>query len=84
MTQLWLEDHEWVDRQVPVIMQAMVGKEFTADDARAVVTEQPMSKGLMGFLFARLRCSGSIYEVRRERSKRAGSHARKVSVWKLV
>jgi hypothetical protein len=84
MTQLFLMDRAWVNRNVPVVLKAMAGRTFTSDDLRGVVTEQPEQPNLFGVLMAHLRCSGSIVEVGRQRSKRPEANGRKVSTWRTA
>jgi hypothetical protein len=84
VTQLFLMDRQWVTRQVPIVIKAMASRDFTSDDLRGVVTEQPEQPNLFGVLMAHLRCSGSIVEVGRQRSKRPEANGRKITSWRVV
>ncbi len=83
-TQLSLLDRPWVREQAQVVLAAMAGKEWTADDIHSVVTLQPEEKNLYGILFSVLRCSGKIERVGYRPSKRPEANGRVVSVWRVV
>lgn len=82
-TQLSLLDRPWVREQAQVVLTALQGKEFTADEVHGVVTSQPDNVNLYGALMARLRCTGKIEKVGYQPSKRPEANRRVVAVWRV-
>lgn len=82
-TQLHLLDSIWVRAQAPVVLAAMAGKEFTADEIHKVVTEEPEQVNHYGALVAKLRCEGKIERIGYRPSQRVSANRRVVAVWRV-
>jgi hypothetical protein len=82
-TQLSLLDSEWCKRMMPVVIERMAGRDFTADELHGLL-EQPDNPNLFGALMAKLRCSKRIQHVGFATSKRPERNGGTVRVWRLM
>ncbi len=82
-TQLSLLDRAWCQQSAPVVLSAMRGKRWSADDLHGLLPE-PEEKNLFGVLVAKLRCSGQIKRVGSEPSKRPEANGRHVGIYENV
>ena len=79
-TQLDLLERDWCDRMMPVVLDTMRGREFTADDLHGVV-EPPANQNLYGVLMAKLR--PRLDRVGFRASNRPARNGGVVRVWRL-
>lgn len=81
--QLSLLDRDWCSLNQPLVLQAMAGKSFTADDLHSIVPE-PDNPNLFGVLVAKLSSAGLIRRIGSQPSKRAAANGRWVGVYEVV
>lgn len=74
--------NEWCDRMATVVLNAMKGREFTADDLHSIV-EPPAHDNWFGVLMAKLRCTGKIESVGAKASERPERNGGLVRVWRV-
>lgn len=79
-TQLNLLDRDWCNVNAPVVLSAMRGREFTADEIHPLVSE-PDNKNLYGILFAVIK--KHLEKVGYRPSSRPEANGRVVAVWRV-
>jgi len=80
-TQLDLLERDYVTRNSPLVLAAMRGRDFTADDIHGVV-EPPSNQNWYGVLFAAIR--RQLVKVGYRPSERKEANGRVVAVWRVA
>lgn len=82
--QLPLSDlkREWIAESAPIVLQAMRGREFTADDLHGLC-DPPWSHNWWGVLCAKLKNKGLLERVGYRQSQRKSANGRVVAVWRV-
>ena len=80
-TQLDLLERDYVTRNSPLVLAAMRGRDFTADDIHGVV-EPPANQNWYGVLFAAIR--RQLVKVGYRPSARKEANGRVVAVWRVA
>lgn len=79
-TQLDLLERDYIDRNLPLLLSTMKGREFCADDLHGVV-EPPSNPNWFGVLMAQAR--KHLVKVGYRTSKRKEANGRVVAVWRV-
>ena len=79
--QLDLLERDYVTRNIPILLRAMAGKEFTADDVHGVV-EPPAHCNWYGGLFSQAR--RKLVKVGYRKSERKGRNGGVTTVWRCA
>lgn len=82
MTQLSLFQREWIQSAVPIVVQAMHGRDFSADDLH-VILEKPENDNWFGVLIAKMKCQGLIQRIGYGPSARPERNGGIVARWRV-
>lgn len=80
--QLSLLDRDWCSVNAPVVLAAMRGREFTADDLHSVLPE-PENPNLFGVLVAKLSSAKQIKRIGSKPSERKEANGRWIGIYTL-
>ena len=81
--QLSLLDRQWVNINAPLVLTAMLGRQFSSDDLHTILPT-PDNSNLYGVLLARLSSQGAIIRVGSVKSSRKSANGRHVGLYHVA